>query len=128
MNDPLSNFFSAIQNAERVGKRSINVYPFNKLMKILLNHLQKEGFVKSFEELKNNRHSYLIINLKGAINECGVIKPRFSVGVGDFEKYEKRFLPSKNIGLLFISTPYGIMTHEEAKQKNIGGKLVAYCY
>ena len=46
----------------------------------------------------------------------------------DFEKYEKRFLPAKDFGIIIMTTPQGIMTHIEAKKKSTGGKLLAYCY
>ena len=68
------------------------------------------------------------INLIGSINKCGVVKPRFSVKKNDFEKYEKRYLPAQNFGILIVSTSQGIMTNYEAKEKNLGGKLLAYVY
>ena len=45
-----------------------------------------------------------------------------------FEKFERRYLPAKDLGILFVSTPKGIMTHYDAKAKKLGGKLLAYCY
>ena len=68
---------------------------------------------------------YLKINLLGSINAIGVIKPRFAVSVDEFEKFEKRFLPAQDMGIILVSTSKGIMTHTEAKNK-IGGKLFAY--
>jgi small subunit ribosomal protein S8 len=46
----------------------------------------------------------------------------------EYEKFEKRFLPAKGVGVLIVSTIKGIMTHEEAKGKTLGGRLIAYCY
>ena len=40
----------------------------------------------------------------------------------DFEKFEKRYLPAKNFGILIVTTPEGIMTHYEAKERGIGGR------
>ena len=53
--------------------------------------------------------------------------------VGDFEKdyfekFEKRYLPSKELGFLIVSTSKGLMTNIEAKQKKLGGRLIAYVY
>ena len=31
-------------------------------------------------------------------------------------------------GIILVSTPQGIMTHDQAKEKKTGGKLLAYCY
>ncbi|MEM2568018.1 MAG: 30S ribosomal protein S8, partial [Candidatus Bathyarchaeia archaeon] len=38
------------------------------------------------------------------------------------------FLPSREVGLLIISTPRGVLSHKEAKEKGIGGRLLAYVY
>ena len=46
----------------------------------------------------------------------------------EFEKFEKRYLPAKNFGILIVTTPEGIMTHNEAKERGIGGRLLAYMY
>ena len=64
----------------------------------------------------------------GNLNKCGAIKPRYSVRKDGFEKFEKRYLPAKDFGIIFVSTPKGIMTHNGAKKKGLGGKLIAYCY
>ena len=44
------------------------------------------------------------------------------------ESFEKRFLPAKDFGVLIISTNKGLLTQKQAKEQNVGGALVAYCY
>ena len=34
----------------------------------------------------------------------------------------------QNFGLLIISTPDGVMTNRDAKEKKVGGRLIAYVY
>jgi len=46
----------------------------------------------------------------------------------EYEKWEKRFLPAFDFGLLIVSTSQGVMTHKEAREKGIGGRLIAYVY
>ena len=70
----------------------------------------------------------LVVNLLGRINNCNVIKPRYSVTLDTYTKFEKRYLPSNNFGILIVSTPLGIMTHTKAKEIKSGGKLLALCY
>ncbi|MFT4305058.1 MAG: 30S ribosomal protein S8, partial [Candidatus Woesearchaeota archaeon] len=82
----------------------------------------------TFEEEDNKRGGILNLNLINKLNKCGVIKPRFSCELNEFEKFEKRFLLAKGFGILIVSTSQGLMTHDEAKEKKIGGKLIAYCY
>ena len=64
----------------------------------------------------------------GNINKCGSIKPRYNIKKEDYEKFEKRYLPAKDFGFLIVSTSKGVMSHMEAKEKNIGGRLLAYFY
>ena len=62
------------------------------------------------------------------INKCGVIRPRYNPKKDAYEKFEKRYLPAKDVGIIFVSTTQGIMPHYDAKKKGIGGRLIAYCY
>ncbi len=128
LNDPLASLFSMINNAERVGKKNITSKPVNKLMVGILDKLIGLGYVEKYEIVADSKGNYIQVVLKGTINKCGVIKPRFPVALEDYEKFEKRYLPAKNLGVLLLSTNKGILTHEEAKHLNIGGRLLAYCY
>ena len=115
-------------NAERVGKREVMLVPASKMIKKVLSLLQERSYVGGYEEIEDGRGTILKLSLLGNINKCGVVKPRFSTKKNEFEKWEKRYLPAKDFGVIVVSTPQGVMTHLDAKQKNIGGKLLAYCY
>jgi small subunit ribosomal protein S8 len=128
LNDPLANALSKMLNAENIGQRVCKTKPSTKIVREVLNVLKDNLYVGDYEVFENGRGGQLIINLLGNINKCGVIKPRFAVAIKDIEKYEKRYLPAKDFGILIISTPVGVMTHKEAKKKNTGGRLIAYCY
>jgi small subunit ribosomal protein S8 len=128
LNDPLAAALVKILNAERVGKREVLVKPASKLMKKILTLMQEQRFIGVFEELEGGAGTTIKINLIGNINKCGVIKPRFSTKHKMFEKWEKRYLPAKDFGLIFVSTPQGVLTHVQAKENKTGGKLLAYCY
>ncbi|KAL5706511.1 structural constituent of ribosome [Ranunculus cassubicifolius] len=45
------------------------------------------------------------------------------VGVKDIEPWTARLLPSRQFGYFVLTTSAGIM-HEEARRKNIGGKVI----
>ena len=128
INDPLAATLTKIINAERVGKREVVVRPASKMIKKVLTLMNEQGYIGSFEEVEDGRGGHLKVNLLGNINKCGVIKPRFSTKQNGFEKWEKRYLPARDFGMLVVSTPKGVMTHYSAKENNTGGKLLAYCY
>lgn len=128
LNDPLAHVFSTIMNSERIGKNHVIVHPSSRLIKKILTLLQDKHYIGSFTETVDGKGNFLTVNLIGAINMCGVIKPRYAVQLGDYTTYEKRYLPAKGFGILIVSTQRGIMTHEEAKEQKLGGRLIAYCY
>jgi small subunit ribosomal protein S8 len=128
MNDPLSNALSKIMNAERLGRESCVVSPVSKVIKNVLEILKDNRYLGGFKETEDSRGNFFEVQLIGAINEVGAIKPRFAITKEEFESFEKRFLPAKDFGILIISTSKGMMTHTEAKKKGTGGKLIAYCY
>jgi small subunit ribosomal protein S8 len=45
-----------------------------------------------------------------------------------FERWERSFLPSKEIGILVVSTPRGVTSHKVAKDEKTGGRLLAFVY
>ncbi len=128
LNDPLANALSHIKNCENVAKKECKIQNSSKLIKDVFNILKKKGYIAKYTEVKTPKGNYLDLELKGAINNCGAIKPRFSVTLDTYEKFEKRYLPAKGFGLMIISTNQGIMTQTEAIEKKLGGRLIAYCY
>lgn len=128
LNDPLANALSKINNYELGVKHKCVIHPVSKIIKKVLQILKDNGYVGDFKEIYDSKGNMIKINLSGNINKCGVIKPNYAVNKADFTKYEKRYLPSKSVGLIVVSTSKGIMTNSEAKEKGIGGKLLAYCY
>jgi small subunit ribosomal protein S8 len=128
MNDPLAAVMSCVLNAEKIGKRHVIVRRVSKVITKVLSILNENGYVGTFEKFEDMRGGFIKISLLGRINKCGVIKPRFAVAKDGYEKFEKRFLPAKNFGVIIVSTSKGMMVQEEAKKQNLGGKLVAYCY
>ena len=128
LNDPLANVMSLIMNNELIGRQDCLIKPVSKIIKELLRVMKENGYVSDFKETEDSRGNYIKLTLTGNINKCGVIKPRYSVKSNEFETFEARYLPAKDIGILFVSTPRGIMTHYDAKSKKTGGRLLAFCY
>ena len=128
MNDPLSNAMSKVLNQETVGKKECTIKPISNTIKKVFDILNEEGYLGKYEIVEDGRGNYLKLSLLSNVNKCGSIKPKFAVTLDTYEKFEKRYLPSKGFGVLIISTSQGLMTHEKAKEKKIGGRLIAYCY
>jgi len=126
--DPLNDALSKLFNAEQAGKYNVDLSPASKLLGSVLEIMQISGYVGEIEKNDDGRGGKFIVQLRGAINQCGVVKPRHSVRRQEFDKWEGRYLPAQDFGLLILTTNSGIMHHKDAKENRIGGKLLAYVY
>lgn len=126
--DIISNMMSAIQNAEIVRKREVLVSPSSKLAGEILRLMQKEGYVGEIEYIEDGRTGKFRVQLLGRINRCGAVRPRFPVKKSEIPEFARQYLPSRDLGILIISTNKGLMTHRECLEKGLGGVLIAYVY
>ncbi len=124
MNDALAT----IKNAEASGQTSCAIRPASKLVGRVLNVMQENRYVRGFEFKEDVRGGYFQVELRGNVNDCGVISPRFSVKRKDLETYEARYLPAQDFGVLILTTTKGVLSHSRAKDEGIGGRLLAYVY
>jgi len=127
-NDPLASALSAIDNAESVGHLTQEVQPASNEIGSVLEVLYDRGYIDGFRRIDDGKAGRFEVELKGAINACGPVKPRYSAGADEFEKWEKRFLPARDYGTLVVTTSNGIMSHYEARQEGVGGQVIAYVY
>ena len=121
--DIISDALNQVMNAKKAGKTSIVLQRHSKSLISILALMKLKGYIKSYQV--DGR----VLSLEfDKLNGCNSIKPRFFVKVPELEKYVKRYLPAKNLGILIVSTSQGIMTHYTCQEKNIGGSLLAYIY
>ena len=126
--DPLNDALAKLYNAEQAGKFDVQLSPASKLLGSVLQIMQTSGYVGEIQRNDDGRGGSFNVQLRGAINQCGVVKPRYSVRRQEFDKWEGRFLPAQDFGLLILTTNSGLMHHKDAKENRIGGKLLAYVY
>ena len=120
--DMIADTLNEIMNAKRAGKSQVVVKRHSKLLLEVLKVAKKHGYVQEIS-VKGRE-----LEIKFNLNECKAIKPRFDVQIEDIEKYVRRYLPSRDFGIIIISTSSGLITQQEATEKNIGGCLIAYFY
>ena len=126
--DPLSDAFTQIFNSEQAGHYEVTVNPASKMLGSMLSIMQSSGYVGEYQRIDDGRGGAYRVELIGAINRCGVIKPRHSVKRAEFDKWESRYLPARDFGLLILTTNQGIMNHYDAKKERVGGRLLAYIF
>jgi len=128
LNDPLADALSVIKNAEVRGIHICMIRPSSKLVGGVLSLLKEKGYLGNFEYIEDGKAGVFNVELLGRIKNCDVIKPRYPIKVQEMDKWEARYLPARNFGLLILTTTEGIISHDEARKKGIGGKLLAYVY
>lgn len=119
----ITDVLNRIMNAKRAGKISCETPSSNLLISVLEVMKQNE-----YVNYKLNKETKKVLIEFIKLNECRVISPRFYVKYNELGKYIKRFLPSRSLGIIIISTSKGLLTHKEAEEKKLGGALIAYCY
>uniref|UniRef100_A0A7J3QCX7 Small ribosomal subunit protein uS8 n=1 Tax=Ignisphaera aggregans TaxID=334771 RepID=A0A7J3QCX7_9CREN len=129
--DTLSNALTAITNAEIRRRSEVVIWPASKLIIRVLRVMQRYGYIGEFEYVDDGRWGKIVVQLLGRINKAGAIKPRWSITyreILELPYWIRRYLPSRDIGILIISTSQGVISHKEAIEKKIGGILLAYVY
>ena len=123
--DIVADALNMIRNAKKAKKETIKIDRISNLLIEILKIMKQKGAIQRYKIEKETKSVQLTI---GDLFDCKAIKPRFTIKKEDIEKYKRRYLPSRNIGVLIISTNKGLMTHEEAEEEKIGGCLIAYFY
>lgn len=126
MNDPIGDMLTRIRNAGMRGKSTVMV-PASKMRVRVLEVLADEGYIRGFEDSKDERgHPAIEVSLKyfeGApvIREMKrVSKPgrRVYMGVKDIPSVRQ------GLGVSIVSTPKGVMSDAAARSNNVGGEVL----
>lgn len=123
VNDPVGDFIIRLKNAGMVGKKSVSL-PYSKLKHAIAEVLVSAGFIESAEKRGKKVKKTLDITLKyerGAHRIQGVqriSKPGRRLYRGVAEIFPVKFGRGKRI----LSTPAGVLTGEQAREKNVGGE------
>lgn len=120
--DPIADLLVRLQNASRVNKESVSM-PFSRMKLSIAEVLEKAGYIRSVDKKKGSMLSVSLAynNGRPAIQGAKRIsKPsrRMYLGVRDIKPVKR------NHGLLVLSTPAGILTGKEAREKRIGGEVL----
>ncbi len=127
MVDLLANAINKIKVYESMGINECMI-PSTKPIKAVLEVMKKNNYIQELEEVEEGKFKQPKVSLSKKINDVGVIKPRHAVNMEEFQRYEKRYIPSRDFGILIVSTSKGIMTNREARENHVGGRLLAYVY
>ena len=123
--DIVADALNMIRNVKRARKAEVKIKRISNLLIEILKIMKQEGAVKKYKI--NSKEKTIEVTI-GDLTDCRAIKPRFTVDKTQIEKYRRRYLPARNLGIMIVSTNKGLMTHEEAQKEKTGGCLIAYFY
>jgi small subunit ribosomal protein S8 len=123
--DIIADVLNMIRNAQKANKKTIVAGKISNLLIEVLKIMKHKKAIKGYKI--NSKDKTIEINI-GELNECGAIKPRYTVKKTQIEKYMRRYLPARGVGTIIVSTSNGLVSHEEALEKDLGGCLIAYFY
>jgi small subunit ribosomal protein S8 len=121
--DIVADGINMMMNAKRARKSFVVLKKHSKLLLAILAIGKLKGYVKDYKVKENE----LKVDF-GKLNACKAVKPRYIVKSNTIGKYVRRYLPARDLGVVIVSTSQGLMTHQTAVEKNLGGSVIAYFY
>ena len=120
--DPISDFLVRLQNASMVGKESVSVRS-TKMVRSVADVLAREGYLGNIDKQKGSTLTVDLVYKNGApaingVKRISKLSRRMYMGVRDIKPVKHGH------GLLVLSTPAGVITGKEAKEKRVGGETL----
>ena len=129
MTDPIADMLTRIRNANQAKHQSVTM-PASRLKLEILNVLKNEGYISEYEKVEDGKQGVIKVTLKYN-NKERVIQGLKKISKPGLRVYAKSSeLPKvlNGLGIAIISTSNGIMTDREARQKKLGGEVIAFVW
>ena len=129
MTDPIGDLLTRIRNAQSRGLRKTSS-PASRLRATVLDVLVNEGYLRGYVEVEQDGKRELEIERK-YYEGRPVIKEISRVSKPGRRIYSsvKDLKPVRNgLGIAIVSTPQGVMSDNAARDKNVGGEVLAHVF
>ncbi|MBU1145608.1 MAG: 30S ribosomal protein S8 [Firmicutes bacterium] len=130
MTDPIADMLTRIRNANQMKHPTVEI-PASKLKVEILSLLKSEGYITSFERVKDGVQGMIKVTLKYLVNQERAVRGLKKISKPGLRVYAKTDdLPRvlNGLGIAIVSTSQGIMTDREARRKQVGGEVLAYVW
>ena len=130
MTDPIADMLTRVRNANMVRHEKLEL-PASNIKKEIAEILKSEGFIKNVEYVEDDKQGVIRLFLKYGQNNERVITGLKRISKPGLRVYSKREDVPKvlnGLGIAIISTSEGLLTDKEARQKNVGGEVIAYVW
>ena len=124
--DPIADMLTRIRNANTSKHKTVDI-PASKMKTGIAEILFKEGYIKAYEEIKDENQGIIRVTLKYDEKGNRVIDGLKRISKPGLRVYaSKEELPKvlNGLGIAIISTSQGLKTDKEARQLGVGGKIL----
>ena len=128
--DPIADMLTRIRNASQANFKTVDI-PASNMKRDIAEILFNEGYIKAYEEIKNENQGIIRVSLKYTEKGKKVISGLRRISKPGLRIYAaKDELPRvlNGLGIALISTSKGIMTDKQARQLGVGGEVLAYIW
>jgi len=130
MTDPVADMLTRIRNANMVKHEKLEL-PASKIKKEIADILKREGFVRDYEFVEDDKQGILRIFLKYGANKEQVItgiKRISRPGLRVYAKAQEVPRVLNGLGIAIVSTSSGVLSDREARTQAVGGEVLAYVW
>ena len=128
--DPIADMLTRIRNASSAKFKTVDI-PASKMKLKIAEILFNEGYIKAFEEIKDENQGIIRVTLKYDEKGNRVIDGLRRISKPGLRVYaSKEDLPKvlNGLGIAIISTSQGLKTDKEARELGVGGEVLAYIW
>lgn len=130
LNDPIADYLTRIRNALGAGHDDVSI-PASRLKEEMSRILKEQGYIRDFARRPARVGERIEIQLKYTEDRRPAIAGLERISRPGRRRYvDHRTVPRVDggTGTAIVSTSAGVMTGHEAKQKGVGGEVVAYVW
>jgi small subunit ribosomal protein S8 len=128
--DPIADMLTRIRNANLLKQVAVTM-PSSGIKVRLAAILKDEGFINSFEVIGDSKKQ-IVLSLKyannGSVRVINGIRRISKPGLRVTATVDKLPRVIRGLGVAIISTSEGIMTDVKAREKGLGGEVLAYVW
>ncbi|MGE4357407.1 MAG: 30S ribosomal protein S8 [Candidatus Omnitrophota bacterium] len=124
--DIRSQVFTAIRNAVKERKDSLDVKRSRLILEVV-KILKREGYIRDFREIEDNKQGLIRIYLKYTPDKKSVLNNIQQVSKPGRRVYVKKdddIRVLRGYGIAIISTSRGVLTDREARKMKLGGEYI----
>ncbi len=130
VSDTIADMLTRIRNANQMRYKTVLV-PSTKMTRAIADILKEEGYINGYEKQETPNGEMLVIELKYGNRKERVISGLKRISKPGLRVYAKKDEIPKvlnGLGIAIVSTSQGLMTDKNARNKSLGGEILAYIW